>query len=300
MHKIEIPDKNLVINFPSEIDEMTNPQFVRYIYYVLQYVSGKINEEQLKLYLARFLLDVRKGIRYAFMGPEEKEACDVNLVRVSELMEGFIEVGKDGERREFKLSSVRNFVPKILNYHGPGDCFENLTYCEYRTARSFFKSYIKDNKEDALDQMVAVLYRPSKAFWPIRKYFRGSDGERRNPFTEKSNPLFFKRRVKRISRAPYHIRYAVFLYFSACEDYLRTGKPVVDGNELDFSKLYTNQSDDGSRSDVGLVGLLYSLAETGVFGNIEQTDNSNLWDVMIRIYQVVMQMQDIESKNKTP
>ncbi len=300
MHKIEIPDKNLVINFPSEIEEMTNQQFVRYIYYVLQYVSGKIDETQFKLYLTKFLLNVRNDIKYAFMNSEEKEQCDVNLVRISELMEGFIEGNKDDEKREFKLTSVRNFVPVILNYHGPENCFENLTYCEYRTARSFFKSYIRDNKEDDLNQMVAVLYRPSKSFWHIRKYFRGSDGERRNQFTEKSNPLFFKRRVKRISRVPYHIRYAVFLYFSACEDYLKTGKPVVDGNELDFSKLYTNQSDDESRSDVGLVGLLYSLAETGVFGNIEQTDNSNLWDIMIRIYQVVMQMQEIDSKNKKP
>ena len=75
-------------------------------------------------------------------------------------------------------------------------------------------------------------------------------------------------------------------------------RPEVDGIELDLSKLYTKGSSDTSKTDVGMVGLLYSLAETAVFGSIEQTDNSNLWDIMIRLYQVVMQMQEIEEINK--
>ena len=167
-------------------------------------------------------------------------------------------------------------------------------------ARSFFKGYAMNGNEDDLNHMIAILYRPSKSFWPVRKYLASCDGERRIEFKTQSNPIYFKRRVKRIATVPFHVRYAVFLYFSACEDYLKTGRPVVDGNELDFSRLYTNDSPDEGKSDVGLVGLLYSLTETGVFGSIEQTDNTNIWDIMIRLYQVVMQMQEIEDKNKKP
>ncbi len=301
MHKIEIPDKKIIIDLPSEIDEMTNKQFVRYLFHVLQYISGKINEDQFKIILVNILLDIRgTGFRYHFKSQEKKAACETNLARISELMECFIEEHHNEGRpvREFMLKSVRNFVPRILNYYGPESCFENLTYCEYRTARGFFKAFAQENKEDDLNHLVAVLYRPTKILWCIRKYFGSSDGEKRIPFKAKSNPIYLLRRVIRISRFPYHLRYAVFIYFSACEDYLKTGKPKVDGNELDFSKLYMKEEDGSTKADVGLVGLLYSLTETGVFGNIEQTDNTNLWDIMIRLYQVVMQMQEMEEKSK--
>ncbi len=299
MHRIEIPSSHIIIDFPSEIDEMTDKQFVRYVFYVLQYVKGAIDENLFKLNLTALLLNVRRGFGYFFLNPVKREQREVNLVRISELMESFIEDNLQEGKREFKLKSVRNFVPRILNYYGPGRCFENLTYCEYRLARGFFKSFAIDSKEDDLNRMIAILYRPSKPLWFLRKYFKSCDGERRMTYGSKSNPLLLKRRIAKISRVPYHIRYAVLLYFSACEDFLKTGKPVVDGFELDLSRLYTNDNDsDESKADVGMVGLLYSLTETGVFGSIEQTDNSNLWDIMIRLYQVVMQMQQMEDKYK--
>ena len=298
MNQIEIPAKNIVINVPSEIDEMTNEQFVQYIFHVLQYLQGKINENQFKLIMAIILLDVRKGSLSPFMSRKNRNAVEENISRIAELMDCFIELQEEEGNREFKLKSVRNFIPKILNYYGPGNCFQNLTYCEYRTARGYFKSYVLDGKEEDLNKMIAVLYRPSKRLWFLQKYLKSSDGERRIVFKSKNNPIYFLSRTKKISKVPFHIRYAVFIYFSACEDFLKTGKPEVDGIELDLSKLYTKGSSDTSKTDVGMVGLLYSLAETAVFGSIEQTDNSNLWDIMIRLYQVVMQMQEIEEINK--
>ena len=281
---------------------MTDGQYLGYIFYVLQYLDGKITEARFKLSLSKTLLGLRNGLKYAFLGAEKKSACLDNLIQISELMGSFIDNyhGETGQERGFKLKSTRNFVPKIRGWYGPGNCFENLSFFEYRSARGHFRKYALDKDEGALNYMVATLYRPSRPFWPVRKYLKSCNGERRVTINSQSNPLFLKRRAKQISRAPFHVRWAVFLYFSACEDYLKTGRPIVDGNELDLSNLFTKQPDgDDRRSDVGLTGLLYSLAETGVFGNIAQTDDANLWDVMVRIYQVVMQMQQIEDKNKT-
>ena len=298
MHQIEIPSKNVVIKFPSEIDEMTNQQFVRYLFYVLQYIDGNIDEQKFKYSLTILLLEIRRGFLHPFMSDDRIKEAEANLVRISELMSGFIEDEPQTGRREFKLKSHRNFVPRIRNYHGPRNGFENLTYCEYRVARGYFKAYAQDNNESDLNHLVAVLYRPAKFMWFFRKNLKSCDGEIRVPFNSKSNPLFLNRRVKRIAKVPFHIRYSVFIYFSACEDFLKTGRPMVDGNEIDLSKLYTTEGEGTGKADVGLVGLLFSLAETGVFGSIDQTDNTNLWDIMIRLYQVCMQMQEIEDKNR--
>jgi hypothetical protein len=299
MHTIEIPDKNITLDFPSEVDEMNNEQFVCYVELVLQYVIGSINKEQLQVMLVQKLMDLRMSYRVAFLYPEEKEECETNILRLAELMESFLEdYEKDGKLvKSFKLKSTRNFVPRILGYHGPKDGFENVTFCEYRIARNYFRKFAETNEESYLNSLVAILYRPSKWFTFFRRLRSSWDGEIRQAFTSKSNQLSVEKRAKRISKVPYHIRYCVFLYFCGCEDYLKSGRPIIDGLELDFSQLYTDASGD-DKGNVGMVGLLFSLAETGVFGNIEQTDSQHLWDIMVRVYQVVMQARAFDEKIK--
>ena len=77
---------------------------------------------------------------------------------------------------------------------------------------------------------------------------------------------------------------------------------VVKNYNLSWMIQYTiykeKDSEDVSDGNVGLIGLLYSIAETGVFGTIEQTDNQNIWDIMVRVYQVVMQGRATEEKMK--
>ena len=301
MHTLEIPDKKQIIDFPSEIDEMNQDQYLGYILLVLQYISGTIDANKFKTRLVQKLLDIRMSFKYSLMNNLDKGFCNAEIVRLSDLMDCFIEeYQKKGKPvKSFKLKSVRNFVPEILGYHGPRDAFENLTYCEYRTAREYFRLFAENGEDNDLNHLVAVLYRPAKPGWFIRRYLHGSDGEIRVAFVSKSNPLLLQRRVKRIAKVPFHIRYSVFLYFSGCEDFLKSGKPVIDGIELDFSSLYKEKdSEDVSDGNVGLIGLLYSIAETGVFGTIEQTDNQNIWDIMVRVYQVVMQGRATEEKMK--
>jgi hypothetical protein len=235
------------------------------------------------------------------MKQRQKLECDTAIVRLSELMDCFIEeYQKQGKPiKAFKLKSTRNFLPMIMGYYGPGDCFSNLTYCEYRTAREHFRAFSESAREEDLNLLVAVLYRPPVSLLAVRRMLRSWDGENRVPFSSKYNPLMLKRRAGRLAQVPYPWRYAVFLYFASCEDYLKTGKPVIDGVELDFSQLYSEkQEGETNKANVGMVGLLFSLAETGVFGTIEQTDNTNLWDIMVRVYQVVMQMREVEEKWK--
>jgi hypothetical protein len=303
MHKLEIPDISFVTEFPSEIDEMTNVQYCLYVDLVLQFSKGSIDESQFRSKMIQNLLDIRTSVKFGLMNDVRKEECIINIVRLGELMDCFIEEFEQDHQivKAFKLKSTRNFVPRLLGYYGPKDGFENLSFAEYRVARSFFRQFGESGDEYDLNQLIAILYRPARSFTWIRKRFLSWDGEIRSRFTSSSNPVKIELRAKRISKLPFHLRYCVFLYFAGCEEFLKTGRPVVDGVELDFSQLYTEkaESSDSDRSNVGMVGLLYSMAESGVFGTIEQTDRQNLWDILIRVYQVVMQAKDLERKIKS-
>ena len=89
------------------------------------------------------------------------------------------------------------------------------------------------------------------------------------------------------------IRYGIFLYWSGCEEFLATGQPVIDGTKIDLSILFSKTPDQGNSNGIGLVGLLYTLSEGKVFGDIRQTDDQNLFDVLVKLYQDTIKMQEV-------
>lgn len=302
MHKIEIPRKNLVREFPSEIQEMNEDQFVYFIDLVLQYVSGLITIAQFKTKLVRNLLDIRLDWRYFFASKEKQEKANEQIFRIGEVLDSFFEeVDQAGQKiKTFKLSFTKNFIPKVCGkFFGPHDALQDISFAEYRITHGYFTDYLQSHSENDLNHMIAVLYRPAKRFLWLKQFLPSFDGQKREPFTSKSNPLFLEQRVKAISKLPLAVRYGIFLYFSGCEEFLAKGTVNVDGKAIDLSIIYEKSEDDNSDSpDIGLVGILYSLAETKVFGSIEETDGQNLYDIMIRLYQLVKQAKAMEAKYK--
>jgi hypothetical protein len=301
MHKIEIPQRGIVREFPSQIDEMNEDQFICFIDLVLQYLSGLISIEEFKVLLVRKLLNIRMNLRYHRLSKKDKEQANGEVYRISELCESFFEeIEKDGKKvKSFKLSFTKNFIPIICKkFYGPEDALHDLTFAEYRTAHSYYAAYLESHSETDLNSLIAVLYRPAKRFLWIRKRLPSYDGQKRVPFTSKSNPLFLEARAREISKLPLAVRYGIFLFFSGCEEFLAKGSVDVDGKTIDFSVIYEKSGDSIDSPDIGLVGILYSLAETKVFGSIEETDGQNLYDIMIRLYQVIVQAKAIEAKYK--
>ncbi|MFZ4523767.1 MAG: hypothetical protein ACOYNC_18840 [Bacteroidales bacterium] len=302
MHKIEIPVKHLVKEFPSEIQEMDQDQFVHFIGLILQYLGGKITIDHLKASMIIRLLDVKMDFMYAFLSREERENAYAEIFRLGDLCESFFEqVEQDGKQvKTFKLGFTRNFIPMICgNYHGPMDAVQDITFAEYRLAHSHYAAYLESQSETDLNHLIAVLYRPAKRFLWFKKLLPSFDGQVRVPLTAKSNPLFLEARVQAIAKLPMAIRYGIFLFFSGCEQFLSTGTLNVDGKTIDLSIIYQREDDSDDSPDIGLVGILYSLAETKVFGSIEETDSQNLYDIMIRLYQVVKQSQALTGKFKS-
>jgi hypothetical protein len=47
---------------------------------------------------------------------------------------------------------------------------------------------------------------------------------------------------------------------------------------------------------IGMAGVLFSLAETGVFGTLKEVERVNLYEGLARLYQVVIQTPKPEKK----
>jgi hypothetical protein len=302
MHAVEIPERKIKLQFASCIEEMHPDDFLYMLKLLLQHQHNDISMEKFRDMLCLRLLKIKKNLKYHRMSDEKRELVHDNFSRISELLDSFfIPQKQDGkEIMALNLIFIRNMIPRIGRYHGPEDALTNCTIFEYKQALLFFNQYNQDRDESSLNHMIAVLYRPLRLYLSIRRLLPSFNGENREPFTSRTNPRFLEKRSRKISKLPTHVRTGIYLWFSSCVIYLREGKPIIDGNEIDLGVLYQGSDNDG-KSGIGLAGLLYSLSESGVFGNLEKTSDSNLYDIMARLYQLKVDYdnQISSTKNKS-
>lgn len=288
MNSIEIPEIGFYKEFAEEPNELTPSQFLFVIKELMSYQSGLQSENDMLTAISFHLLSIRKSVKWFRLNNEQLEIVSDNMSRINEVVRNMFLKQKLGDIEALFLRDgiVRNLIPIIGKYHGPDDLMMNCSFFEYKEAHNAFTQYVNTQDVAFLDRLIAVLYRPKQKFLFIKKLFSGFNGDKRVRFTVKTNPLFLENRVKAIEKLPFFYKYGFFLIYAGFENYLRTGDIEIDGNEISLSALYQN-SVSTEDPGLGLTGLLYELSESRVFGNIEETSDTNVFDVIIRLYQLV-------------
>ena len=276
MHTIEIPDANFLKEIPSEMEELSQEQFIGYAAEMAKLFAGDQSIDDFKTNLVFKFLDIKHSRKkYAELSKLSKLEIGENVYRVADLLDYFFEI--DEEKVKVNLSWTKNFIRRIgWILRGPENALTDITFQEYKDANNFFRDYSKTKSEESLNRLVAVLYRPKFLLWKWR-YKPG---------------WFFEKRSKLLSRVPFAKRFGVYLFYSACEEFLRTGTFQADGTDINLKILYEQtvkekklQDKVKYKDDTGLTGLAYSLAKTGIYGDVQKVFNQNLYDVLVLLYQ---------------
>ena len=295
MHTIELYKNKEQILFAECIEELTPKQASAFFDLVLQFKLGIITPEVFKIKLTIKLLALKYNWKYEAMTDDAKESVNSNLARISELVDSFFEVKEvDGRPcKVLRLSFIKNIFPKLGKYYGPSDALTDITFREYRDAYDHYRTYGKTNNEESLNKLIAVLWRKKRFTHWLLKLLPNYNGI----VARKYNPAKINTRAKKIGRLPFSTRFGIKCFIDGCFDFLQSGSPEINGSEINFSKLYS--SGDGASDGLGLVGILYTVAETGIFGNAETVDNQNLYDIMAMMYQAVMRNEQIREKHNS-
>ena len=146
----------------------------------------------------------------------------------------------------------------------------NCTFGEFTMANSLLDSYSKTREQKYLDEMVAVLYRPKKWFWFVRKAFTDNQDPRKK-FVNRS----LKRRCQIIASLDYEVKYSIFLFFSG----------VLNSLPLLYPYVYEQQGGTGSE-DNGWASLIISLADGKTDDqSLDRVMHSNLYNVFMGLEQ---------------
>ena len=279
MHTLEIPKLDQKIEFPSEVSELNSEQFVYFAGLVSKFNKKEIDFDVFKLLLITNLLEIEVNLSFI---------SHYNLVVLTELMDSFFTITmKDGVKNivinlHFIDNKIQAFKKGKTLYTGPKDALQNITFAEYIDAYSYFLEYSKTKNIKALDKLVATLWR--KQIFDSPNFSEDS----REPYNKKLTG----KHAYNIKHLSFDKKYAAYLFFSACQQYITSAKIEIEGIEIDLSILFKSDSNERSKSNIGLVGVLFKMAESSVFGDIEKTGKQNLWDVLIRMYQVTAEAKE--------
>lgn len=280
MYQIEIPEINFTKEIPESIAEMSNDDFQFFAGMLHKVFEGDLEVYDLKTAMALKYLGVKYSPKdYNKLKEEGKEKVGENLNGLTELLDYFF-VLKEG-KLSFNTGFTKNFVPELSlgfgrKLYGPEAALTDISLHEYKDANSWYRSYLETQDEADLNMVIAILYRPHKlpfGIWKKKVSYK---------------PAKAYKRARKIAKLPIAQRFAIHLFYMACEEFLRTGSANVDGNELDFKLLYETtlkekqmEKPQKYKADTGLAGVALSIAGTGIFGPLKSVYKQNLYDVIV-------------------
>jgi hypothetical protein len=270
--------------YPENWDELTRTQAIfacKLLYYM---AKGEFTVDQFrKLMVDRFIGRDNRGID-KLKGWENKMAMWANEGVLADTVNFFFKIGKTDkgiEKYEVLPSGTTNWVKdfrfRMKKYHGPGDFLEGMTFAQFKDALTNAHKYMETQDDEWLGRLLAVCYLPKGEKYSMKRAMK---------------------RAKRFNRVDIGIRYACFCYLMGCMHTLRTdagGQGIeVDGTRCRFSLVFNKKGSDKGKNGVGLTGVLMSLAESGVFGDLEKTASADVWDVLVRLYQLELDRREME------
>ncbi|HIY76398.1 MAG TPA: hypothetical protein H9825_09060 [Candidatus Sphingobacterium stercorigallinarum] len=273
MHTIEIPQKDLIVEIPSEWDECTSEQVHFILGKAFQVINGTLSLAEFRIQIFVLFTGLKFGPGYHIKQRLGYNAeINERIYLLSEQLCGWIFEKNEQDGFELSYQTITNFFPVLLNkYHGPDDLLADITLAEFKQAIAMLNDYF-ETKEDPdradlfLNYFIATLYRPkdkSGIKVPFHSYV--------------VEPTLFER------VEPWR-KQAIAIWFSYCIKCLQEEDLVIQGIDVNFSALFPSGKANPTthkRVNLGWAGVVLDIAESGVFGDASKTSQTLLYDILI-------------------
>lgn len=273
---------------PDAWEELSQRQFQ---YFLKQFcnklLAGKCSKTDLLIDFADFCI----GRPKSFTKPI---ALHYKLVtaEIATIIGQWIFVEEDGEV-VINYNTTENLIPEIGKLRGPMSHGADLRFGEFRAAVEHFNSYTTSHDEIELNYLVGILYRRQSK--DIRK--KDFDGNFRIKFNQHHTHLY----ARAAAEIPYHLRYGIYLWFAFFCKYLISGVFIIEGREISFADIFkSGEEDDAPKYDIGMKSILFTMADTGTFGNARDTDNELLFDILQKLIHDQNAIEALKKYQSTP
>lgn len=289
-HLVEIPETNLKRYFPQTLADCNPQQYMDMCELIYMHQTEQITFEQLKLIAVYKLLNIKQSKKK--LSEEDEILKWANLNELSNIVDSFFETSPTGQKTIIQ-NYIHNPIPSIAlwnRYYGPTDNFLNIKFGEYVDALRLFQEFPKTNTTKHLYLIAAILYRKKKPFHFIKKRQNNYDGDIRIAY----NAKIVDKNALKMQHLPIGFVYGVYLLLASFQKFITTAQIPWGGRIIDFSILFDakenkneiEDEDENEPASIGMDSLIFSIAESGEFGNADAVRNTDMWEILIRLYDI--------------
>lgn len=278
MIEITFPDRKYKKLFPeslSECDSVEYRELSRLIYY---YQNGKLSLEQFQVAGVYSLLGVIPSKKK--LDEETQTAIFKNVSFLTDYLMNFFEFTENNGvksisiKQDYIHNPIPNFRHKGIKYIGPADNFKDVTFGQYVDALGLFLDHAKYQEYDTMVEMLNLFYKPSVPLWKSKLTLqpKGLDVGIVNGF---------------------------YLYFASFQKFLSSAVISVGGTDVDLGIIFSPTEGSVDKSELpglGMKSMLFNISESGVFGTSEEVRKTNLWEVILRLYDIRKKALDEKAK----
>lgn len=278
MNYIEIPELGKRLYIPRDLSECDERQYCEIAVLLHRLSLKEIDYVTWRILGLYALLDMKQGKELSKDMEEQKNS---NIFRTSELLDSFFEEVEGNS--VVKQYYVHNPIPKVVFWtktlSGPKDGFEGVKFGQYVDGLNFFHEYHVTKDKWFLYLLMATFYL-----------------EKGRPYNENRTV----RIAEKLSKWDFGKVYGFYLLFASFQKYLATAKMYWMGKEISLGVLFEpgKERTDSGLPDLGLKSIMYSLAESGVFGPLANVRKEDMWEVLFRMYDIVKRDRDFEAQRE--
>ena len=292
MIPIEIPEAKKHLYFPEHLGECDSRQYLDLCKLLYWMNIGAITYESFRVMAVYALLGMKwkkESFKTEGFIPEDDLPKWENIFRLSELVDEFFDKNTD-EDGNVSLTVKQHFVHNhnpifhfFGKYYGPEEGFSNVLFGQYLDGLEEFIEFSQSGEIQNLRNLFAILYLPKKEKYCRKKSLKRAKG------------IFRYVDIRNL--------YGCFVFFNAFQNYMMSGEISVMGQAIDLEIIFKNIDPEKTKSSVPGLGWLTTaqdLAESGVFGAYENVRNTELWPVILRLYELKKRaIDDKERENKS-
>lgn len=197
-----------------------------------------------------------------------KSVDDMHLVdSLADTLSWMWNIDEENRTIELTYNTTVNLLPVFGKFVGPLSHGGDLSFGEFRHATTLMNQYNQTHDLNLLRALAGTLYRPRK---------KG----RREPFDMNNTSKY----IQRMHIMPEYVLYGVYAWFAYFCQYLISEPFIIEGKQLSFAPVFKGEKKEGGPAqDIGMNSILFSVAESGIFGNVDNTDNTSLMRVMMKL-----------------
>lgn len=277
MITIEVPGVRKFFYMPENLSECDPKQYADLAKLIWMTREKEILYEDMRALAVYPLLGLKRSKKES---PEMLE----NIFRISCFLDGFFNQDENGVFTDIKLDFIKNHLPvyKMFGkYYGPEDGFNDVTFGQYLDGLEEYIYYTNTGDLMSLRILFSIFY--------LKK-------------NEKYSYKNAKKKAKGIFRfVDIRHLYGFYLFFSSMQSYVLGGEINVMGNDIDLSIIYKAVDKNNFESSIpgtGMRSVISELAESQVFGPYQGVEETNMWRVLVRLYELKKKEIDESEKSK--